>query len=169
MKGYFENDTATSGVLQDKWINTGDLGYLANGELFVTGRIKDLIIKGGRNIFPQEVEQATASVKGIRRGCVAAFGVAGPELTGERLVVVAETRLSETKDQQKLILKVADCIRNRVAISPDEILLVSPHTVPKTSSGKIRRDSCRKMYLQDRLNLKTPVIWIQKSRLVRKG
>ena len=169
MKGYFENDTATSGVLQDKWINTGDLGYLANGELFVTGRIKDLIIKGGRNIFPQEVEQATASVKGIRRGCVAAFGVAGPELTGERLVVVAETRLSETKDQQKLILKVADCIRNRVAISPDEILLVSPHTVPKTSSGKIRRDSCRKMYLQDRLNLKTPVIWIQTSRLIMKG
>ena len=169
MKGYFENNLATSGVLQGKWINTGDLGYLADGELFVTGRIKDLIIKGGRNIFPQEVEQATANVKGIRRGCVAAFGVAGAELTGERLVVVAETRLSETKDQQQLTSKVADCIRNRLGIFPDEILLVSPHTVPKTSSGKIRRDSCREMYLQDRLNLKTPAIWIQTSRLIMNG
>ena len=169
MRGYFENNVSTSGAVQNAWINTGDLGYLADGELFVTGRIKDLIIKGGRNIFPQEVEQAAGNVTGIRRGCVAAFGVAGTGLTGERLVVVAETRLFETKDQERLISEVADCIRNKLGILADEILLVSPHTVPKTSSGKIRRDSCRGMYLQSRLNLKTAAIWIQASRLIVNG
>ncbi len=94
MQGYFENAEATAAVVRDGgWIDTGDLGFVDDdGDLFVTGRAKDVIIAGGRNIYPQEVEEAVADVPGIRRGCVAAFGVQDPRTGTERLVVVAETR-----------------------------------------------------------------------------
>ena len=76
MQGYFKNPSATAAVMrEDGWVDTGDLGYLADGELFVTARIKDVIIKGGRNLYPQEVEEVASEVDGVRRGCVAAFGV----------------------------------------------------------------------------------------------
>ena len=93
MEGYFHNEEATAAVRRgDGWIDTGDLGYWADGDLFVTGRVKDVIIAGGRNIYPQEVEEAVGDVSGVRRGCVAAFGVRDAATGTERLVIVAESR-----------------------------------------------------------------------------
>ena len=83
---------ATHAVLQNGWMDSGDLGYLAEGELFITGRRKDMIIKAGRNLYPQEVEEVVGDIPGVRKGCVAAFGVAETDTGTERLIVVAESR-----------------------------------------------------------------------------
>ena len=91
-EGYWRNPTATRAARRDGWMDSGDLGYWADGELFITGREKDLIKKAGRNLYPQEVEDIVGAIPGIRKGCVAAFGVHDPSVGTERLVVVAETR-----------------------------------------------------------------------------
>src|SRR5260221_11370175 len=94
--GYYRKPEATAAItLPGGWLDSGDLAYRAEGEIFIAGRRKDLIIKGGRNLVPQEIEDVTASVPGIRRGCVVAFGVTRPELGTEALVVVAETRATD--------------------------------------------------------------------------
>ena len=141
MQGYFENAEATAAVVRDGgWIDTGDLGFVDDdGDLFVTGRAKDVIIAGGRNIYPQEVEEAVADVPGIRRGCVAAFGVQDPRTGTERLVVVAETRGAVPPDGSPLHAAVAAAIVAAIGVPADTIAFARPGSVPKTSSGKIRR------------------------------
>ena len=96
-RGYFRNAEATRAAVHDGWMDSGDLGYQADGELFITGREKDLIIQGGRNICAEEVEAITSGVPGIRPNCVAAFGIPDPATGTERLVVVAETREQESR------------------------------------------------------------------------
>ena len=141
MQGYFENAEATAAVVRDGgWIDTGDLGFVDDdGDLFVTGRAKDVIIAGGRNIYPQEVEEAVADVPGIRRGCVAAFGVQDPRTGTERLVVVAETRGAVPPDGSPLHAAVGAAIVAAIGVPADTIVFARPGSVPKTSSGKIRR------------------------------
>ncbi len=165
MQGYFGKSEATAAVLQEGWLNTGDLGYLADGELFVTGRLKDIIIRGGRNLYPQELEQIVSDVEGVRRGCVAAFGVTGRRLAGERLVVVAETRRTDLEERDRLVSAIRERIDSQLGIPPDEVLLAPPQTVPKTSSGKIRRDGCRRLYRQGKLHSASPPVWLQMARL----
>ena len=90
--GYYRNPEATARAISDDgWIDSGDLAYRANGELFITGRLKDLVIKGGRNLVPQEIEEVVGAIEGIRKGCVAAFGVPDETSGTERLIVLAET------------------------------------------------------------------------------
>ena len=89
--GYFRNPKATHAALHEGWMDSGDLGYWAQDELFVTGRQKDMIIKAGRNLYPQEVEEIVGAIPGIRKGCVAAFGIHDPAIGTERLVVIAES------------------------------------------------------------------------------
>ena len=165
MQGYFGRAEATAEVLQNGWLKTGDLGYLAKGELFVTGRVKDIIIQGGRNLYPQELEQIAGEVEGVRRGCVAAFGVSGRRLAGERLVLVAETRRSEPEEREKLAAAIREGMDAQLGIPLDEVVLVPPQSVPKTSSGKIRRDACRRLYLQGKLHSPTSAVWLQVARL----
>ncbi|MYC81972.1 MAG: AMP-binding protein [Acidobacteria bacterium] len=165
MQGYFGRAEATAEVLQDGWLKTGDLGYLADGELFVTGRVKDIIIQGGRNLYPQELEHIAADVEGIRRGCVAAFGVSGRHLAGERLVLVAETRRTEPEEKEKLAAAIREKMDSQLGIPLDEVVLAPPQSVPKTSSGKIRRDACRRLYLQGMLHSPRSAVWVQVARL----
>ena len=94
--GYFGNDTASRALWSDGWLDTGDLGYLREGELFVTGRAKDLIIRGGRNIHPEDLEQALGQLDGVSPEGVAVFACADPERGTERMVVVVETALEDT-------------------------------------------------------------------------
>ena len=130
-------------------MRTGDLTYLAEGELVVCGRIKDVIIVGGRNLFPEDVERAAAAVDGVRAGNVIAFGIEGRK-GREALVVVAETKADVTGPLRDA---VATRVRQAVGVPPEEVVLVSPGSLPKTSSGKLQRTLCRSRYLESALQL----------------
>jgi len=143
--GYYKHPEATAAAFTtDGWFRTGDLGYLVDGELVVCGRIKDVIIVGGRNVFPEDVERAVATVDGVRAGNVIAFGVEGRR-GREALVVVAETKTVELADRVRQ--EVAVRVRDAIGLPLEEIVLVSPGTLPKTSSGKLQRSRCREKYL----------------------
>ncbi|TAK06740.1 MAG: acyl-CoA synthetase, partial [Candidatus Manganitrophaceae bacterium] len=148
MKGYFHDPAATEAVFQDGWCDSGDLAYRADGEIFITGRRKDIIIKAGRNLYPQEVEEIAGEIPGIRKGCVAAFGVADPEIGTEKLVVIAETREEKKEVRKRLAAEVMERVAAATDVRPDLVLIVPPGTVPKTSSGKLRRSACREAYLR---------------------
>ncbi len=166
MQGYFKNPSATAAVMRGEgWVDTGDLGYLADGELFVTARIKDVIIKGGRNLYPQEVEEVASEVNGVRRGCVAAFGVSDQRLGTEKLVIVAETREVDRLRLDEIEGQIISRVDAHLGLPPDVVRLVAPQTVPKTSSGKIRRDACKQMYLREQLVKKPLPAWVQVLRL----
>jgi fatty-acyl-CoA synthase len=146
--GYYKKPAATQAALHDGWLRTGDLGYIADGDLVVCGRLKDVIIVGGRNVFPEDVERAVGEVDGVRAGNVIAFGV--ERRSGrEGIVVVAETR-----DADVLTVRAAVANRVRDAVGlPPEVVLVTPGTLPKTSSGKLQRSLCRFRYLGEDLQL----------------
>jgi len=169
MKGYFKDSEATRQVYHDGWWDTGDLAYLDEGEVFITGRQKDIIIKAGRNYYPQEIEEIASSIEGIRTGCVAAFGVSEPRLGTERLVVVAETRERDVGLREHLVSQVIEHITDAIGIPPDDVFLVSPGAIPKTSSGKLRRMRCRELYLQRGLTWKRSPVWLQITRLFVSG
>jgi 1-acyl-sn-glycerol-3-phosphate acyltransferase len=152
MAGYFRNPEATAAVTHPGgWLDSGDLAYRASGEFYITGRVKDLIIKGGRNLIPQEIEEVAASVDGIRKGCVVAFGVTDPALGTEALVVVAETRVVDPEERARLEGAVIARVAADVGIPPDRVALVPPRSVPKTPSGKLRRGTTRELYLAGKL------------------
>ena len=90
--GYYHNPRQTQRLFQGSWLESGDLAYLVDGEIFITGRTKDIIICGGRNIYPEELEEAVGNLAGVRKGNVAVFGTPDPRTGTERLVVLAETR-----------------------------------------------------------------------------
>jgi acyl-CoA synthetase (AMP-forming)/AMP-acid ligase II len=137
MEGYYGDPEGTAAAIVDGWLRTGDLGYVAEGDLFVTGRKKEIIIKGGRNLVPSVLEEIVTAVPGVRAGCVAAIGVVSPERETELAIVVAETKLP-VDDHARLADAVRDALKaNGIAI--DQVRLVAPGTLPKTTSGKIRR------------------------------
>jgi fatty-acyl-CoA synthase len=145
--GYYDNPDATAASRRGDWFRTGDLGYVVDGELVVCGRIKDVIIVGGRNVFPEDVERAAESVEGVRAGNVIAFGTEGRR-GREAVVVVAETKHDEIAPiRAALAARVTDA----VGVPPEDIVLVRPGTLPKTSSGKPQRSLCRRRYLGDEL------------------
>ena len=152
MSGYYNNPTATQQVYHNGWWSTGDLGYLADDELFITGRKKDLIIKAGRNLAPDEIEEIVGQITEIRKGCVVAFGASDPLLGTEKLIVVAETYVVNKAKLQSLRKTIIEKMADALGEPPDTIILVPPHTVPKTSSGKLQRSLCKKLYLDGKLS-----------------
>lgn len=146
--GYYKHPEATAAAFAGEWLKTGDLGYLVDGELVVCGRLKDVIIVGGRNVFPEDVERAVASVDGVRAGNVIAFGVRGRR-GKEAVVVVAETKAGDT---QPIRRAVAARVLDAVGLPPEEVVLVSAGSLPKTSSGKLQRSLCRSRYLEATLS-----------------
>jgi fatty-acyl-CoA synthase len=137
MQGYLGDADATAQALKDGWFDTGDMGYMADGALFVTGRSKDLIIARGRNLVPSAIEEIVSSIPGVRKDCVAAVGVPSEERATERVYVVAETR-ADASGQTGLASAVRDELKVR-GISVDRVIFVPPRTLPRTSSGKIKR------------------------------
>jgi acyl carrier protein len=142
--GYYRNPEATKDLFAGDWVNTGDRAYLDEGMVFITGREKDIIIRGGRNISPYELEEAVGDLPGIRRGCVAVFGSADAGSGTERVVVLAETREKEPALSESLKTKINALAMSFIGAPADDIVLAPPHTVPKTSSGKIRRVAARR-------------------------
>ncbi len=147
--GYYNNPDATEQLFSDGWLHTGDLAYLVEGELVVCGRIKDVIIVGGRNVYPQDVERAVGEVEGVRAGNVIAFGVPGRH-SKEALVVVAETK---SADSEPLRSAVQHKVRETVGLPVRDVVLVAPGSLPKTSSGKLQRALCKQRYLSEELQL----------------
>ena len=166
--GYFRNPERTAALFAGDWLETGDYAYLADGELFLTGRAKDLIIRGGRNYYPYELEEAVGDLPGVRRGCVAVFGCPDPASGTERLVVVAETRERGGQVLEPLRARIQELSLACLGAPAEEILLVPPHTVLKTSSGKLRRSACRELYLQGALG-RSRHPFLQMARLVAAG
>lgn len=145
-KGYFQNPEKSKALFDGDWLETGDRGYIAGGDIFITGRIKDLIKRGGRNIYPQELEEAVGSLEGVRKGCVAVFPSVDRRAGTERLIVMAETRATEARAREALRQAIVEKSQAVLDLAPDEIVFVAPHATPKTSSGKIRRSAARAMF-----------------------
>lgn len=162
--GYFNNPEETRRLFDGDWLNTGDLGYLAEGDLYLTGRSKDLIIVAGRNIHPQELEGAIGALSGVRKGNVVVFGCPDPRTGSERLVVVAETHMLDARQKERLHADIASLAVDLLERPPDQILLVPPHSVLKTSSGKIRRAACRELFERGLMG-KGESLWRQTLRL----
>ena len=144
--GYFGNPEASEALFDGEWLRSGDLGYLAGGELYLTGREKDIIIRGGHNIYPQELEDAISRLADVRRGGVAVFPASAAESGTERLVVLAETMTRDVATHQRLHGEINELAIELTGIPADDIVLAPPHTVRKTSSGKVRRNACREAY-----------------------
>jgi len=148
--GYFRNPEQTGRLFDNEWLNSGDLGYTAGGDVFITGRSKDVIIRAGRNIYPDELEQAIGNLQGIRKGRVAAFACnASGTATGsgtERLVVIAETREKDPDKLVQLRQQINEIATDLAETPPDDVVLATPNSVLKTSSGKVRRAACRERY-----------------------
>ncbi|MFY9825708.1 MAG: AMP-binding protein [Thermoanaerobaculia bacterium] len=144
--GYFRNPEATAKLVHGDWRDSGDRGYIAGGEVYITGRVKDIIIRGGRNLYPHELEAAVGEVSGVRQGCVAVFGSPDPKTGTERLVVMAETRERNAAALEALRQAIQDVTVDLLGTPADVVALVPAHGVPKTSSGKIRRSSARELY-----------------------
>lgn len=153
MKGYYKRPDLHETLFHDGWLKTGDLAYFVEGpgggvpELILCGRIKDVIIIAGRNIFPEDIERSAGSVEGVRAGNVISFGVEGSKRK-ETIVVVAEARTSEHDHVRKAIREQVIGI---VGFPPRDVVLVQPGTLPKTSSGKLQRNLCREQYLNKEL------------------
>ena len=151
-RGYYRNPEATRDLVgPDGWLDSGDLGYIAEGDLFLTGRAKDLIIKAGRNFYPQEAEAVAGGVAGVRTGCVAAFGVTDPDRGTEQFVVLAETRVTGDNARADLSRAVSREVGLAMGVAPDRVVLAPPGSVAKTSSGKIRRGATRDAWLAGRI------------------
>ncbi|MFU2488602.1 AMP-binding protein [Thauera sp. WH-1] len=163
--GYYRNPQASAALFHDGWLATGDHAYLADGELYITGRAKEMIIRAGRNIYPYDLEQAVGELPGVRKGCVAVFGVQRDQASEERLVVVAETRLRDAAERRQLEQRIVAAAMDQLELAPDEIVLAPPHAVLKTSSGKIRRASVRAAYLDGSLGAPVRAAWLQILRL----
>src|SRR5262245_137963 len=147
--GYYRRPDANASLFHDGWLRTGDLAYLLDDQLVMCGRIKDVIIVGGRNVFPEDVERAVGSLEGVRAGNVIAFGVDG-DRGRESLVVVAESKADDVALVRKV---VAARVRDVVGVPAKAIVLVAPGTLPKTSSGKLQRSLCRNRYHDGQLAL----------------
>jgi 1-acyl-sn-glycerol-3-phosphate acyltransferase len=163
--GYYRNPEATAKLFRGQWLDTGDVGYIANGELFVTSRAKDLIKRGGHNLHPYDLEAAVGDIPGIRKGCVAVFGTADRASGTERVIVVAETNRSDASVRSALRDRIMALSAIHLDGAADEVVLVAPRTVLKTSSGKIRRAASRDLYERGLLEAHRGAIWQQLARL----
>jgi fatty-acyl-CoA synthase len=145
--GYDGRPDATAAAFHDGWLRTGDQAYLVDGELVLCGRIKDMIIVAGRNVFPEDVERAVADVDGVRAGNIVAFGIEGRR-GFETIVVVAESKADDTQPVRDA---VARRVKESVGLAAADVVLVQPGTLPKTSSGKLQRSLARTRYLAEEL------------------
>ncbi|TDZ77577.1 fatty acyl-AMP ligase [Mycobacteroides salmoniphilum] len=149
--GYFENEEATrSAFSADGWLSTGDRGFIVDGNLYVTGRKKDILVVNGRNYDPQQVEWAVEDVPGIRKGNVVAFSVPG-DVTEQVVIAAERSGKSEDDDNAAQITKIRRSVSDRTRLALADVVLLQPGQLPKTSSGKVQRSRTRDLYVQGAL------------------
>jgi 1-acyl-sn-glycerol-3-phosphate acyltransferase len=167
--GYFRNAEATADLFRDDWLDSGDLAYIAAGDVYLTGRTKDIIIRAGRNIYPHELEEAISRLDGVRASRVTAFGSIDKKSGTERLIIVAETREKEDRALADLRSRINAVVADLVGAPPDDVVLAPPHTVLITSSGKVRRAASREIYESGRIGRPLRAAWWQIIRLTMAG
>lgn len=151
MDGYYRDEQRSAEVLRDGWYETGDLGLMREGELYVYGRKKDLIILAGKNVFPEDVEQAADSVEGVAAGRTAALGIYDEGEGTEMLILLAEYARdldptpAQLRQMQRAIKKQ---ISSRLGLLAHRVLMLAPRTLLKSSAGKISRSRCRTLYVE---------------------
>ena len=166
--GYYRNAAGTQALVRGQgWLDSGDRAYLADGNIYITGRAKDVIIKAGRNLYPQEIEEIAGRVPGVRGGCVAAFGAPDARSGTERLVVAAEVR--NMADAKRIIAEITREVDQAMGAPPDLVELLPPHSIPKTSSGKLRRSDTRALFIDGKLGKKAAPPWMQIAKLGARG
>jgi len=146
MSGYYRQPALTKETLSaDGWLDTGDLGYLVEGQIVITGRAKDLIIIHGRNIWPQDLEWAAEELPDLRRGDTAAFSIENEE-DGEHIVILAQCRITDPAQREAFKKNIAGHLQRAMAVEV-KVVLVPPHGLPQTSSGKLSRAKAKANYL----------------------
>ncbi|MFQ5765911.1 MAG: 1-acyl-sn-glycerol-3-phosphate acyltransferase, partial [Rhodospirillales bacterium] len=163
--GYYRNPEETARLFDGDWLNAGDLAYIAGGDVHITGRTKDVIIRAGRNIYPTEFEDAIGDLEGVRKGNVAVFGSGDPASGTERLVVLAETRKRDPADRDRTRARINEMAVDLIGAPPDDVVLAPPGTILKTSSGKIRRAACRDIYEKGLIGKPPSAVWWQVTRI----
>jgi len=151
MQGYFKNPEATAEAFFDGWLRTGDLGFVHEEELYVTGRAKDLVIVHGKNYYAEDIEAFAETVPGARPGSVVAFGLYDAVEEKDRVILVAETKLESERDRVELAQRISEAVVTAVGIPVDEVVIVPPGSLPKTSSGKRQRSRTKDAYLRHEL------------------
>ena len=147
MKGYLGDPAATARALDGGWLDTGDLGFVAGGELFVHGRAKDLVIVRGANHAPSELEAALEGVDGLRPGCAVALGFVPPDGDGEELLLLAERRGDASGGDDALAEAARRAVLERAGLRAHSVRILEPGTLPRTSSGKLRRGEALRRFL----------------------
>ncbi len=155
MAGYFNDPAATARVLQEGWLDTGDLGFIADGELYVCGRAKDVVIIRGANHAPQEFEECLDGVAGVRQGCAVALGfIPDGDAGEEELLVLAE---HGSEHDSSLVHQIRSAILERTGVRAHTVCVLAPGTLPRTSSGKLRRAEALRQFVAGELAAPRPV------------
>ena len=145
MVGYYRDPESTDACMKDGWLDTGDMGYLSGGYIFIVGRAKDMIIINGRNHWPQDIEWAVEQLPGFKSGDIAAFAITGPS-GEEQPAVLVHCRVSDPQERGRLRDDIRERVRAITGITP-VVELVPPRSLPRTSSGKLSRTKARNLYL----------------------
>lgn len=141
MSGYYRDPEATARTLRNGWLHTGDTGFVVDGELFVTGRLKAVLIRGGEKYHAEDLERSAERVPDVRAGCSAAFVIESSP--AEQVAIVVERSARSTADPAQLARRVAHEVQKAEGITPSVVHVTAPGQVPKTSSGKVQRERCR--------------------------
>jgi len=149
LAGYYHRPDATEQAFRDGWYLTGDYGYIADGEVYISGRKKDLIIVGGKNIYPQDLETLAMEVEGVHPGRVVAFGVFNEEAGTEEVIIVAEVDTEAEEERQQIAASIRQTVTRGSAVALRNVYLTGPHWIAKTSSGKTARLANRDKYLKE--------------------
>jgi acyl carrier protein len=158
--GYFRNEAKTRELFHNGWLDSGDRAYMAGGDVFITGRAKDIIIRAGQHIYPQEIEDSIGAIAGLSKGGIAVFGVEDRTFGTERVVVLAECDETDPALRHTLQSQAQQAATAIVGAPVEEIIFLPAGTVPKTSSGKIRRAAARALYLSGGLvSGRRPLRW----------
>lgn len=149
LTGYYNRPELTQKVLHNGWYSTGDMGYIAAGELYITGRKKDLIIIGGKNIYPQDIENLLSDIEGLHPGRAAVFGVFNEQLGTEDIAIVAEVDLDDELAHTAIKREIRTRVAQNTDVTARYVQLVQEKWIIKTSSGKIARDANRQKFIQE--------------------
>jgi len=146
MAGYWGESELTREAFAGGWLKTGDIGYIAGGDVHICGRSKEVIIVNGRNYYPQDLEWEAGSVEGVRKGNVIAFGTMKPNYDRERVIIALETAVADGPKREALKGEVRRAVQQGIGLTVDDVVPVDVGVLPKTSSGKLQRAKTRELY-----------------------